>query len=221
MMKMSRKWDLAGVVQASKVMMLGAALVSSACGSPEEAPAPVEQALSAAKQAAVCEDCEPGGGGGGGGSVTPQLEFFEGNDATQDSLGKVYLPPYGEFRSYDLTASGTNIGIPNDEARSMVLRNLPVGTRIVLCECPHSSGSFPDSCAFADKVTYTVQNETIVSRTVGSFEQDLPTGGTGNLHMYYWNPWNDDRLMDGKVSVIQVFAPGVLPEVFNSVDCGY
>ena len=222
MMKMSRKWDVAGVFQTSGVMMLGAALVLSACGSPEEATAPVEQALSAAKQAAVCQDCEPGGGGGGGGSVTPQIEFFEGNDATQDSLGKVYLPPYGEFRSYDLTASGTNIGIPNDEARSMVLRNLPAGTRIVLCDCPHSSDNFPDSCPIADRVSYTVRYETLVSQTVGSFEEALSTGDTGNLSMYYSkHPWTSDRVMDGKVSVIQVFAPGVLAEVANAVGCDY
>ncbi|WNG60266.1 hypothetical protein F0U59_40325 [Archangium gephyra] len=218
MMKPSRKWNRAEVLQTRGVMILGAALVLSACGSPEEASAPVEQALSTAKQAAICEDCEPGGGGGGGGPVPPHIEFFEGNNASQDSLGKVYLPPNGEFRSYDLTAAGTNIGIPNDEARSMVLRNIPPGTLIVLCDCPHSTAE----CVFKDKVYYKVWNTTIVSKTIGSFETDLPSDG--NFVMNYWqHPWfsGSERVMDGKVSVIQVFASEVPAEVVNSVGCDY
>ncbi|MFY0571298.1 hypothetical protein ACN28E_46740 [Archangium lansingense] len=219
MMKPSRKWNLAEVLRTRGVMILGAALVLSACGSLEEASVPVEQALSTAKQAAACEDCEPGGGGGGGGPVTPHIEFFEGNNASQDSLGKVYLPPNGEFRSYDLTAAGTNIGIPNDEARSMVLRNIPAGTLIVLCDCPHSA----EQCLFADWVYYKVRYETIVSKTIGSFEEDLPSSSE-NLVMGYWqHPWRSgsERVMDGKVSVIQVFAPGVPDEVVSSVGCDY
>lgn len=218
MMKRFRKWNRAEVVQMRGVMILGASLVLSACGSIEEPTASVEQALSTAKQAAVCEDCPPGGGGGGGGGpVTPHIEFFEGNDAEQDSLGKVYLPPDGEFRSYDLTAAGTNIGIPNDEARSMVLRNIPPGTLIVLCDCPHSTAE----CTFKDKVYYKVQYEA-VSQTVGSFEEDLPP--SDNFIMSYWkHPWfsGSERVMDGKVSVIQIFASGISPEVVNSVGCDY
>jgi hypothetical protein len=40
--------------------------------------------------------------------------------------------------------------------------------------------------------------------------------------MYYSkHPWTNERIMDGKVSVIQVFAPGVLAEVANAVGCDY
>lgn len=123
----------------------------------------------------------------------PRIEFFEGNRGTQDLLGKVDVI-YG--KQYNLKHRSRPI--PNDEARSMVLTNVPPGTVIRLFDSP--SGSFNDDYAF---ITVLELQQKIV---INSFEhkQDFIRGIRQNgklvaaLDGVYVNG------LDGKVSRIEI-----------------
>lgn len=181
------------------------ALVSVGCGGamePEGAASTGEAQVAQVEQQAVCEDCPPPTGGGTGGGAS--IRFYEGNGATQDMLGAIGVTSESHF--YDLTSGGNPI--PNDEARSMELRNIKKGTTIILCDDPHPYFPLPGFLCGGNKddILTILVREDISMATIGTFEQSATTAT-------YYSTWKQAEPgcivgLDGKVSMIKIYPPG-------------
>jgi hypothetical protein len=158
----------------------------------------------------LCETCPPPTGGGTGGGA--RIQFWEGNDATQDDLGSIGVTTASHF--YDLTSGGNPIA--NDEARSLTLRNIKAGTTIILCDDPHAWFPLPGfHCGYdseignRDDVTTIDVKQNVSMLTIGTFEQTV----NNNYVNVTWKQAGPNCIvgLDGKVSMIKIYPPGTEP----------
>lgn len=118
--------------------------------------------------------------------------FYEGNSARQDRLGEI---PGCFSQFYLLTDSFTNFvyRIPNDEARSVVLRNIPAGTRLRV----YDSGKCSSSNAWGEILAKKHLEEALVY-SFQIFHEDDAIRIT----------WVKNKgKLDGKISCIEVLRP--------------
>lgn len=159
---------------------------------------------------AICETCPPPTGGGTGGGS--RIQFWEGNNATQDDLGSIGVTTQSHF--YDLTSGGNPID--NDEARSLTLHNIKAGTTIILCDDPHAWFPLPgfecghdDVLGNRDDVTTIRVKQDVLMRTIGTFEQNTSSPSV-DVSWVGAKPNCFDGI-DGKVSMIKIYPPGTQP----------
>ena len=127
--------------------------------------------------------------------------FYEGNGCDQDRLGQIYVGDcddkkqcveLGEAKSYNLTNGKWSI--PNDEARSVKLNDLPEGTIIKVFDDPNRSKK-------DDWTEITVRQDlSLQTVCVPSFDKD------------FRDEWIDVEYhevngIQGKVSNIRIIAP--------------
>jgi len=96
--------------------------------------------------------------------LQPGIDFFEGNNGTQDLICHLDIPlsqPGGH--TYDFTA---NAPCTNDEARSLVLNNIDGGVEISLFD--------NSQCSTSDSATrISVLQAVVGSKVVGTFESEV------------------------------------------------
>ncbi|ATB43867.1 hypothetical protein CYFUS_009348 [Cystobacter fuscus] len=118
--------------------------------------------------------------------ATGTIAFYEGNGGTQTLLGTISDDP---GQAYNLTKSNPT-GIPNDEARSLVLYNVRAGAEIRVYDS--SSGATDD-----DYAIITVKAAGLNGYVVQTFQQ---TYEDASVRVSYIR----DNGLDGKVSRIVV-----------------
>lgn len=111
--------------------------------------------------------------------------LYEGNSAGQAIVGQIEAWERGIYRLSD-------VGIPNDEARSVVLRHIPAGTRLQFFNSP--------GCGEDDDWGEIVAKEYINERMIYTFELVYEDD-----EIYV--AWNNRGGLDGKVSCIRVVTP--------------
>ncbi len=117
------------------------------------------------------------------------FSFYEGNDATQEKLGiDVDDQP---LQKYNLKEPNKT-KIPNDEARSVVLHDVKVGTRLTVCDDPEGSRD-DDYCEI--KVERKFER-----KIIGTFEKEF---SDEDVRVTYHHV----KGLDGKVSHIEVLPP--------------
>ncbi|WNG50681.1 hypothetical protein F0U60_46080 [Archangium minus] len=118
--------------------------------------------------------------------ATGTIAFYEGNGGTQTLLGTISDEP---GQAYNLTRSNPT-GIPNDEARSLVLYNVRAGAEIRVYDS--SSGATDD-----DYAIITVKAAGLNGYVVQTFQQSYEDA---SVRVSYIR----DNGLDGKVSRIVV-----------------
>lgn len=114
------------------------------------------------------------------------VEFWEGNDATQDG----WSVSTQTTKTYDLTQDDQPV--PNDEARSCSLVDVKGGTVIEVFNSPQ--GNTDEGAA-----TITVLQDIGGAVVIPTFQEDIISE---KLTMDY----NDNGKLDGKVSLIKIAA---------------
>ncbi len=129
-----------------------------------------------------------------------RIKFWEGNGCDQDNLGSVkvgdcegegHCVTWGDTKSWNLKE--TDDWIPNDEARSCTLKDVPAGTVITLYDSP--DGDKDD-----DWTQITVNQRTTNDVCVPSFEDDFSDE-------WYTQNYHKNNGLQGKVSRIKVSVP--------------
>ena len=110
--------------------------------------------------------------------------FYEGNSATQDMIGELSC-----FEGFYVLG---NYGIPNDEARSVVLRDISAGTRLRLFNSP--------GCGDDDDWGEIVAKQDISERMIYTFQLVYEDD-----EIYV--AWNNRGGLDGKVSCVEIVRP--------------
>lgn len=167
-------------------------------GSPAGEPAPNQ--LATQEQRLRCETCDPGTGTGTGGGTTSGAHFYEGLNAQNPKLG---YRGTTTTQFYDLTSGGGDI-FANDAARSMLLKGVKAGVKILLCDCPHPS------CTDDDMLfVWVKQDQGTRSDIVSGFEANFDTGFVQGF--FYPAIGGQQPGLTGKVSAIWIWAPGEGP----------
>ncbi len=129
-----------------------------------------------------------------------KIIFWEGNGCDQNKLGSVkvgdcegegHCVTWGDKKTWNLTK--TDDWIPNDEARSCTLEDVPEGTVITLYD--NSEGDKDD-----DWTQITVNKRTTNDVCVPSFEQDFSDE-------WFTENYHKNNGLQGKVSRIEVSVP--------------
>ena len=115
--------------------------------------------------------------------------LYEGNRGTQSLLCNIRY----EGHSRTINLKKDNLGCENDEARSLVLQNMPAGTSIFVYDSPSCSRQ-------ADDATQIRVKRNIDSYVVNTFERSYEDR---LVDVNYLTSGN----LDGKVSCIQLVAP--------------
>ena len=120
---------------------------------------------------------------GQGGSVQGVLSFYEGNNASQNKVCDLNAV------SQRVNFKNDNLGCDNDEARSLVLTNVPAGLTIEVYDDP--------GCGTGDDYTRITTKSNIARYVVGSFESSRDDASVEVRHFR-------DNGLDGKVSCVRV-----------------
>ena len=116
----------------------------------------------------------------------PGIDFYEGNNATQDLVCHLDIPPARPNGTpFDFTA---NSGCTNDEVRSLVLNDIDGGVKISLYD--------NSQCSTSDAATrIRVLNAVVGRKVVGTFESEVIDN---DIHVELLRRGN----LDGKVSCV-------------------
>ena len=118
---------------------------------------------------------------------TSEIVLYEGNNRSQDVLCRLPLPAFGSSVVHNLTSD--NYGCENDEARSLLLRNVPQGTVITVYDS--------SNCSQGDDYTIITVTRNTAWSVVNTFESDF---SDNYLHSNYRTAGD----IDGKVSCVRI-----------------
>jgi hypothetical protein len=113
------------------------------------------------------------------------ITFYEGNNGTQDVVAK-----FGDDATVDLDLKSDNMGIPNNEARSVTLSWVRPGTRIRVYDSP--SGSTDDD--WTDIYVRQLREMIVIT----AFDKNVDNADVQVS-------WHKDNGIDGKVSRIRIY----------------